>query len=99
MAFVYVVTRYGCNSGVNCMWIPNSRVFADQQSAILYYNKCEKEIGDENVDYLKEKTFWNSCQDSYEHKRPKGVVLRIVKLEGVDEKENEKTDKDENNAE
>ncbi len=99
MAFVYVVTRYGCDSGVNCMWTPFSKVFYDEKSAIVYYKNCEKYLGNENVKYSKGKTSISAFQDSYEHKRPEGVVLSVVRIEGIDEKENEKIDKDENNAE
>jgi len=88
MAFVYVVTIYGCDSGVNRMWTPFSKVFYDKKSAIVYYKKCEKDLGNENVKYYKGKTSISALQDSYEHKRPEGVVLSFVKIEGIDEKKN-----------
>ena len=84
---VYVVTEFGCNSGCNDMWIPESKVFADRDQAYEYYRKHVPDLKD--MDNLARQTDLEDGEAIHElggygdgygdrAKRPRGVVIRCL---------------------
>lgn len=41
---VYVVTKFGCNSGYNDMYPPSTKLFMDRDKAYEYYFQCLKPL-------------------------------------------------------
>jgi len=85
----YIVTRYGCNSSHNDMWIPCSKAFADFTKAYEYFLSIAPSIDDEdplarryvNSSYDPNSTnaeytvIEDRCQDGDCAKRPFGAVI------------------------
>jgi hypothetical protein len=74
----YIVTRFGCNSSPSDMWTPFSKLFSNKESAFVYYEKCVEALDKKNVSEYENQNIKSVIQDSYEYKRPEGVVISIV---------------------
>ncbi len=88
MPQVYVVTEFGCDSGYNAMWIPQTKVFEDKEKAYAYFESKKSQLGKYHypaidVKYAK----WDTCESAIEAggpqgaKRPDGVCIRICEIE------------------
>lgn len=85
---IYIVTEFGCNSGHNDMYTPDSSLFENREEAYKYYTNIKDEIIKEKVDYnidfwidynLKDKDGECIIQkgiDDSGAKRPIGVMIK-----------------------
>jgi hypothetical protein len=92
LKYIYVVTHYGCTSGHNDMWIPDSRAFLDEEDAYSYFHMISKRLKhfssnnsqdnyDEKIRHTSIKDIENIVQDGDFFKRPEGVVIQRVLLQ------------------
>ena len=45
---VYVVTKYGCNSTPNDMFVPDSKIFVNYEAAYAYFLKMSPRLDDKD---------------------------------------------------
>jgi hypothetical protein len=73
--YIYVVTRYGCNSGAHDMWIPQSKLFAHYDAAYAYFLSVSPPL--EDPENKATKTVFMDRQE-YEAKRDAHVDYIII---------------------
>jgi hypothetical protein len=48
---IYIVTKFGCDSGYNDMYTPKNSLFKNREEGYTYYTKIKDEIIKEKVNY------------------------------------------------
>jgi hypothetical protein len=88
MPQVYVVTDFGCDSGYNAMWIPQTKVFEDKEKAYAYYQSKKDQLGKYHspkidVKYVNFETGESAIEAGGPQgaKRPDGVCIRLCEIE------------------
>ena len=70
--FIYIVTRYGCNSSPSDMWIPESKIFLNYEEAYDYFLEVSPSL--DNKDNMAEQ-FINGCHKEEQDEDKDYIVI------------------------
>jgi len=74
--YVFIVTRYGCNSTPSDMWVPRSRTFTKYEEAYAYFLKVSPPLDDE--DNRAEQVIHNRYKDGTEDGTQNGTEDYVI---------------------